>query len=79
MEDLTTLRNRYPSFVITHVPGSPWIALPMWTLTAELEADSAEALANKMDEMLTNAANDPGSRLSLLPPQKGAFIPWPNP
>jgi hypothetical protein len=79
-DDLLALRTRYPAFVITHVPGSPWRALPMWTLGDDLEADSPGELAELMDQMLEHAAaaaaaGDPRARLT--PRQHGAWIRWP--
>jgi hypothetical protein len=77
-EELMDLRRRYPAFVITHVPGSSWTALPMWTLHTNLVADTADELAEQMDEILAEAATSSDPRRLLPPRDTGAWIPWPG-
>lgn len=77
-DELIDLRHRYPAFVITHVPGSSWTALPMWTLHLSLVADTAEELAEQMDKVLAEATTSSDPRRSLRPNDTNAWIPWPS-
>jgi hypothetical protein len=52
MDDLSALRDEYPPFVIVHAPGTPWYALPIWSLNTRLDAATADQLRERMDRLL---------------------------
>jgi hypothetical protein len=51
-DQLGALREAYQAFVIVHVPGKPWYALPIWSLDTRLEAHTADRLRDRMDKLL---------------------------